>query len=94
LAGSDSNGIDVVREHLLAHLEHFTIRRARVIEMRDRILCGQHARVQQRMDAKTEPERAVTVLLHDLAQGGEIERAEPEITWATDALARVESVSA
>lgn len=90
---SDNNGVDAIRRHLEAHLEHFTNRRAQVVEMRDRILSGQHARVQQRLDAKTESERAVTVLLRDLAYGGDLQRAELEIAWATDALARFDELA-
>ena len=89
---SDSNGLDAVRQHLQAHLDHFSNRRAQVIEMRDRILFGENARVQQRLDTRSEEDREVTVLLRDLAYGGDVRRAELEMAWARDALARVEEL--
>lgn len=90
---ADNNGIDAIRRHLQGHLEYFTNRRTQVIEMRDRILSGHHARVQQRLDARTESEKAITVLLRDLAYGGDLQRAELEITWATEALARLDELA-
>lgn len=89
---SDNNGVDAIRRHLESHLAHFTNRRAQVTEMRNRILSGEHARVQQRLDSKSESERAVTVLLRDLAYSGDLQRAELEIAWATEALARLDEL--
>lgn len=89
---SDDNGIDAIRKHLEAHLEYFTNRRTQLIEMRDRILTGQHARVQKRLDTKSTPDRAVTLLLRDLAYGGDVRRAELEIAWATEALTRLDAL--
>lgn len=91
---SDSNGLDAIRRHLEAHLAHFTNRRVQVMEMRDRILSGKHARIQQRLDSKGESERAATLLLRDLAYTGDLQRAELEISWATSALARLDELAA
>lgn len=90
---ADSNGAASIRRHLQAHLDFFTQRRARVVEMRDRILSGQNARVQERLDAKDEPERDITLLLRDLAYTGDVRRAELEIEWATEALARLDALA-
>jgi len=89
---SDSNGLDAVRQHLQDHLDHFSNRRAQVIEMRGRILFGENARVQQRLEKRSEEDREITVLLRDLAYGGDVQRAELEIAWARAALARVEEL--
>jgi PadR family transcriptional regulator, regulatory protein AphA len=91
---SDDSGTEAIRRHLEAHREHFANRRAQVVEMRERILSGQHARVQQRLDAKSEPERALTVLLRDFAYTGDLQRAELEIAWATEALDRLDELDA
>lgn len=90
---SDNNGIDAVRRHLEAHREHFAGRRAQVMEMRERILAGEHPRVQQRLDGKSESERALSVLLRDFAYSGDVQRAELEIAWAEDALARLDALA-
>jgi len=90
---ADDNGVDSMRRHLLAHLEHYTQRRDRLVGMRDRILTGQHPRVQQRLSTKDPAGRAVTLLLRDLAYSGDVRRAELEIAWATDALARLDSTA-
>lgn len=90
---SDSNGVDAIRRHLQAHLDYFTKRRDRLIEMRDRILSGQNARVQERLATKNESDRAMALLLRDLAYGGDVRRAELEITWAFEALARVDELA-
>lgn len=90
---ADNNGLDAIRRHLESHLEHFTRRRTQIAGMRDRILSGQHSRVQQRLETKTESEQAVTMLLRDFAYSGDIQRAELEITWATDALARLDELA-
>ena len=90
---ADGNGAEAIRRHLQAHLDYFTNRRDRLVEMRDRILSGQHARVQQRLDTKNEPERALTLLLRDLAYSGDVRRAELEIDWAAEALARLDKLA-
>ncbi|MGP3534116.1 PadR family transcriptional regulator [Microbacterium sp. RD1] len=90
---ADDNGPDAIRRHLEAHLEHFRGRRAQVAEMRDRILSGGNSRVQQRLDAKSEAGRELTLLLRDLAYGGDMQRADAEIAWATDALARLDRLA-
>lgn len=90
---ADDSGADAIRRHLEAHLEHFRSRRAQVAEMRDRILSGRHTRVQQRLDSKTESGRELTLFLRDLAYGGDLQRAEGEIAWATDALARLKELT-
>lgn len=90
---SDSNGLAAIRQHLQSHLERYTTRRAQVMEMRDRILSGRNPRVQERLDARNDEERALTVLLRDLAYNGDVQRAELEIAWATDALARLDELT-
>lgn len=91
---SDDNGVESIRRHLQAHLDHFTRRRARVIEMRERILGGSHARVQERLKSKDSTGRAITLLLRDLAYGGDVRRAELEIAWATEALTQLDELAA
>lgn len=90
---SDNNGVESIRRHLQSHLEHFTNRRSRLIEMRERILSGQHARVQERLKTKDPSSQAVTLLLRDLAYGGDVRRAELEIAWATEALAQLDEAA-
>jgi DNA-binding PadR family transcriptional regulator len=90
---SDTNGIDSIRRHLQAHRDYFTTRRERVIEMRERILTGQHARVQERLKPKDSSDQAITLLLRDLAYSGDVRRAELEIAWAEDALARLDELA-
>lgn len=90
---SDNNGPAAIRRHLQAHLERYTARRAQVIEMRERILSGRNSRVQERLDARNDDERAITVLLRDLAYSGDVQRAELEISWATEALARLDELT-
>jgi PadR family transcriptional regulator, regulatory protein AphA len=90
---ADDNGVDSIRRHLEGHLAYFTNRRAQLVEMRDRILSGQNARIQKRLDTKATPDRAITLLLRDLAYSGDVRRAELEIEWATDALARVDELA-
>ncbi|AHH19804.1 transcriptional regulator, PadR-like family [Nocardia nova SH22a] len=90
---SDNNGADAIRRHLKAHLDYFTKRRDRLVRMRDRILSGQNARVQERLATKSESDRAMTLLLRDLAYGGDVRRAELEIAWASEALARVDALA-
>jgi PadR family transcriptional regulator, regulatory protein AphA len=90
---ADDNGVESIRRHLRAHLDYFTNRRSQVVEMRDRILTGQNPRVQERLDAKDSPDRAISLLLRDLAYSGDMRRAELEIAWATDALARLDQIA-
>jgi PadR family transcriptional regulator, regulatory protein AphA len=90
---ADDNGVDSIRRHLEGHLAYFTNRRAQLVEMRDRILSGQNARIQKRLDTKATPDRAITLLLRDLAYSGDVRRAELEIEWATDALARLDELA-
>lgn len=89
---SDSNGIESIRSHLEAHREHFAKRRERVIEMRERILKGEHPRVLQRIQSKEGADQVVTLLLRDLAYSGDVQRAELEIEWATEALERLDAL--
>ncbi|MBL5972255.1 MAG: PadR family transcriptional regulator [Candidatus Leucobacter sulfamidivorax] len=90
---SDNNDVETIRQHLQAHLDHFTERRDQVIDMRERILTGKHPRIQQRLKKKDAAERAKALLLCDLAYSGDVRRAELEISWATEALARLDGLA-
>jgi PadR family transcriptional regulator AphA len=87
---SDLGSIDSIRRHLEAHREHFARRRERLMETREQMASRRHARVEQRLVGRDPSQQALTLLLRDLAYGGEVERAETEIRWADDALARLD----
>jgi PadR family transcriptional regulator, regulatory protein AphA len=86
---SDLGSIDSIRRHLEAHREHFAQRHEHLLETREQIASGRHARVGQRLVGRDPSQQALTLLLRDLAYGGEIARAETEVRWAEDALVRL-----
>lgn len=83
---SDLASVDDIRRHLEAHQRHYVDRRDVVRPIRDAIANGEHDRVQKRLAGKSPREQALTLLLRELAYGGDIERAELEIAWAQRAL--------
>jgi PadR family transcriptional regulator AphA len=89
---SDLGSIDSVRRHLEAHRETFTRRYERLVETREQIASGRHTRVGQRLVGRERSRQAFTLLLRDLAYGGEIARAETEVRWAEDALLRLDQL--
>jgi PadR family transcriptional regulator, regulatory protein AphA len=86
---SDLASAEEIRRHLEAHRAHFVGRRDHLVATRERILAHQHDRVQRRLEGRPAEEQALTLLLRDLAYGGDIERAELEIRWAEEALDRL-----
>jgi len=89
---ADDNGVEAIRAHLETHLEHFTRRRAQLIGMRDRILNREHPRVEQRLASKGPQGRELSLYLRDIAYGGDLRRAEGEIAWAQESLARLDEL--
>ena len=87
---SDVAGVDEIRRHLLAHREHFERRRDQLRGTLDRMLARRHERIERRLEGRSEAQQQLTLLLRDLAYSGDIERAEHEIAWAQDALARLD----
>jgi PadR family transcriptional regulator AphA len=83
---SDLASVQDVRRHLKAHLQHYAERRDVVRPIRDAIADGKHERVQKRLEGRTPGQQALTLLLRELAYGGDIERAELEIAWAQRAI--------
>jgi DNA-binding PadR family transcriptional regulator len=83
---SDLASVENVRRHLMAHLRHYTQRRDVERPILDSIAEGTHERVQMRLAGKSPRQQAFTLLLRELAYGGDIERAELEIAWAQRAL--------
>lgn len=79
---SDLASVDDVRRHLESHMQYYVQRRDVVRPIRDAIAGGEHERVQKRMQGKSPRQQALTLLLRELAYGGDIERAELEIAWA------------
>jgi DNA-binding PadR family transcriptional regulator len=79
---SDLASVDDIRRHLQAHMTHYVERRDVVRPIRDAIADGQHERVQKRLKGKSPRQQALTLLLRELAYGGDIERADLEIAWA------------
>ena len=86
---SDLTDTHVVRRHLEQHLEHYRARRDLVRFTRDKISSGLHDRVQQRLNDKPPRQKALTLLLRELAYDGDVERAELEMAWAQRALRAV-----
>lgn len=89
---SDLADVDVVRSHLQAHRQHFADRRTRLLAMRQRIISRQHTRVERRLRELGDGAADLSLLLRDLAYSGDIERAELEIAWADDAIARLDAL--
>ncbi|WP_127817965.1 PadR family transcriptional regulator [Microbacterium sp. CPCC 204701] len=89
---ADGNGVESIRAHLETHLDHFTRRRAQLIGMRDRILNREHPRVEQRLALKDAQGRELSLFLRDIAYGGDLRRAEGEIAWAKESLARLDEL--
>ncbi len=89
---SDLADIDAVRDHLAAHRKHFCERRARLLQTHQRIVARRHPRVERRLEGLDDSRTKLSLLLRDLAYSGEIQRAELEIAWADDALARLEAL--
>jgi DNA-binding PadR family transcriptional regulator len=87
---SDLASIHDVRRHVQAHLEHNLQLRDRVRTVRDSISAGTHERVQLRLTGKPPRQQALTLLLRELAYGGDVERAELEIVWAQRALRAID----
>jgi PadR family transcriptional regulator AphA len=87
---SDLASLDDIRRHLEAHRNHYARRREQLVHTRERILARQHERVERRYEGRDPSQQALTLLLRDLAYGGDIERAELEVRWADDALRRLE----
>jgi PadR family transcriptional regulator AphA len=83
---SDLTSVDNVRRHLEAHLRHSIDLRDTLRPILDRIVDGKHERVQKRLSTMPPQQRALTLLLRELAYGGDIERAELEVAWAQRAL--------
>ena len=87
---SDLGELQATRDHLEAHRQRYVRRRASLEEVLDRIVTRTHTRVERRLAGRGPGQQALTILLRDLAYRGDIERAEGEIRWATEALARLE----
>jgi PadR family transcriptional regulator AphA len=83
---SDLSSVENVRRHLEAHVRHYIKRRDVERPILDSIADGRHERVQMRLAGKAPAQQAFTILLRELAYGGDIERAELEIAWAQRAL--------
>ena len=83
---SDLTSVDNVRRHLEAHLRHSINQRDALRPILDSIVDGKHERVQKRMSTMPPKQQAFTLLLRELAYGGDIERAELELAWAQRAL--------
>ena len=83
---SDLTSVDNVRRHLEAHLRHFIDLRDALRPILDRIVEGKHERVQTRLSSMPPRQQALSLLLRELAYGGDIERAELELAWAQRAL--------
>jgi PadR family transcriptional regulator AphA len=81
---------DVIRQHLMAHRDHFARRRDLLVDTHSKILARQHERVERRYEGRAPEQQALTLLLRDLAYSGDIERAELEVRWAEAALARLD----
>jgi PadR family transcriptional regulator, regulatory protein AphA len=77
---------EALREHFLAHREHYTQRRAHLQDTLDTIEAGEHARINARLAGRSEAAAALTLQLRRLAYSGDISRASAEIEWADAAL--------
>jgi DNA-binding PadR family transcriptional regulator len=83
---SDLSSVENIRVHLEAHLRHNAQRRDALRVILDSIIDGKHERVQERIAGMSPRQQALTLLLRELAYGGDIERTELEIAWAQRAL--------
>ena len=90
LTFSDLGDTDAIRRHLEAHRAHFSERREQLRATLDRMLSRRHERVERRLAGRSQSQQALTLLTRDLAYSGDIGRAEYEIRWATEALARLD----
>jgi PadR family transcriptional regulator, regulatory protein AphA len=75
--------LDAIRRHLDAHRDRFRRRRARIYDIRQAILSREHERVETRLRGRSCPVQELSLLLRDLAYGGDRERAALEVKWAT-----------
>jgi PadR family transcriptional regulator, regulatory protein AphA len=87
---SDLGSVESVRRHLEAHRDHFAERHERLAFTKEQMASRLHARVEQRLVGREPSQQAFTMLLRDLAYGGEVERAKTEVAWAEDALERLD----
>jgi PadR family transcriptional regulator AphA len=90
---SDVGDIEDIRRHLEAHRERFRARAEKIRDTRNRILDRKLERVERRIENRPELGQ-LTLLLRDLAYGGDLDRAEHEVTWAIDALEQLDRYEA
>jgi PadR family transcriptional regulator, regulatory protein AphA len=88
---ADRAPLDAIRLHLEAHRDHFGRQRARIDDIRHGILSREHERVETRLRGRSAPEQELSLLLRDLAYGGDRERAALEVKWANRALALLDA---
>ena len=65
--------------------------RARIDDIREAILSREHERVEARLRDRSGPEQELSLLLRDLAFGGDRERAALGVKWADRALALLDA---
>ncbi len=88
----DRSTPDVVRRHLLSHAAHFRDKLATWRVIRAAMTDGTHRQMRARLAQRPAGEHDLILLTKLLAYDGNIARAELEIAWAEDALARLEAL--
>ena len=88
----DRSAPDIVRRHLAGHAAHFRGKLATWRAIRAAMTDGTHRQMQARLGQRPASEHEVILLTKLLAYDGNIARAELEIAWAEDALARFEKL--
>ena len=88
---ADRAPLDAIRRHVEAHRDRFGRQCTRIDDIRKAILSREHERVEARLRGRSGPEQELSLLLRDLAYGGDRERAVLEVEWADRALALLDA---
>lgn len=84
----DHSDVQDIRRHFQAHHARYERRLKELQEFVEVLTGRQHPRIEQRIAAASTPARKEIILaVREMAYGGDIQRAELEIAWATNCLA-------
>jgi PadR family transcriptional regulator, regulatory protein AphA len=82
---------EALREHLVAHRDHYLRRRDQLRETLELIESGRHERINSRLRNRSPASQQLTLGLRVLAYSGDIDRATLEVEWAERALTWLET---
>lgn len=84
----DGSDLKDMRRHFETHRARYESRRKELQDFLEVLTSREHPRIEKRIaGASSESEKELVLAVREMAYGGDVQRAELEITWATNCLA-------